>query len=184
MEYPNPVLRQVTPEVVKVDSELVEQIEELTKMLQATENTAAGLAATQIGFISRFFGLKEGSGKKVDVFINPKIVQTFGKKSYPMMVFEDGKQENFLEGCLSFPNLFGIVERWLKVEVSWDVIKDGKLENQKKIMEGFEAIVFQHEAEHLDGILFVDHIKEKGGKLYKFEGEKKKLIDVKQILSQ
>ena len=42
-------------------------------------------------------------------------------------------------------------------------------------MEGFEAVVFQHEADHLDGVLFVDHIKNDRGKLYKFMG--KKMVD-------
>lgn len=182
LTYPNPMLREKTVAVEKVDLDLIAEIKELTKILIATENTAAGLAATQIGLKRRFFGLKVGQENVVEIFLNPKIIKTYGKKIYPMMVFDDGKKENFLEGCLSFPNLFGTVKRWLKIEVKWEEIKNNKLIKKKKVMEGFEAIVFQHEAEHLDGILFIDHIKEDGGELYRFEGKKKKLVDIDDIM--
>ncbi|MCX6727180.1 MAG: peptide deformylase [Candidatus Shapirobacteria bacterium] len=181
LTYPSPILREKILMVEKVDQTISAEIEELTKILIATENTAAGLAATQIGYKRRFFGLKVGKENAVEIFINPKVTRTDGKKVYPMIVFDDGKQENFLEGCLSFPDLFGTVKRWLKVEVEWEEIKNDNLVKKKKIMEGFEAIVFQHEAEHLDGVLFIDHIKEEGGKLYRYEGKKRKLVDVKKI---
>jgi peptide deformylase len=181
VEYPDPILRTVTPTIEKVDERLLKEIADLTEVLKASENTAAGLAATQIGFKSRFFGLKNAKGK-LEIFINPEITVTYGNKIYPVMIFEDGKKEDFLEGCLSFPDLFGTVKRFLKIEIERDEIKNGKLVKKKEMLEGFEAIVFQHEAEHLDGVLFVDHIKEDGGKLYKFDGEKRKVVNVKDIL--
>jgi len=170
------------PEVGRVDDDLKKNINEVTEMLLKSSETAAGLAATQVGFKQRFFGLKVDKKKQVEIFINPQIVQTFGQKVYPMIVFDNGKQENFLEGCLSFPNLFGTVKRYLKIEIKWDEIKNSKLINKKKLLEGFEAIVFQHEQEHLDGIVFVDHIKEDKGDLYLFEGEKKKAVDVNEVI--
>lgn len=182
--YPNEILREVTPKIWELNQEIEDQIDEVKKNLSVSEDTAAGLAATQLGFKTRFFGLKNRDGK-TEIFINPKLKKTFGAKTYPMIIFNDGKKEEFLEGCLSFPNLFGTVKRFLKIEAEWDEVKNEKLETRNKILEGFEAIVFQHEAEHLDGILFVDHIKKEGGKLYRFEGEeKRKLISVDEVLNQ
>jgi len=184
--FPDKVLRVKTKEIAMVTPELVVQIEEVRKVLNSKEDTAAGLAATQLGFESRFFAQKEK--KEMVVYINPKILKTYGEKTYPMMVFEDESSENFLEGCLSFPNLFGTVKRYLKIEVEWQEIVDrkpataGRLETRNKILEGFEAIVFQHEAEHLDGILFVDHIKQEKGEIFRFIGNRKKTIKIEDIL--
>ena len=89
------------------------------------------------------------------------------------MVGDGEKEDDFLEGCLSFPDLFGTVKRYLKIEAHWQEMVKNKLVSRKKTMNGFEAIVFQHELDHLDGILFIDHIKRDGGKLFKFIGEKK-----------
>jgi len=62
-------------------------------------------------------------------------------------------------------------------------IKDQKLESKNKILEGFEAILWQHEYDHLLGILFVDHIKRDGGKFYLWkEGEDKKVVDINTII--
>ena len=178
--FPDKVLRVKTKKVQEVTSELEAQIEEVRKVLNSKKDTAAGLAATQLGYESRFFAQKEKN--KIVVYINPKIIATYGKKTYPMMVFEDNSSENFLEGCLSFPNLFGTVKRYLKIDVEWQEIVDKRLETRNKILEGFEAIVFQHEAEHLDGILFVDHIKRDKGEIFRFVGNKKKTIKIEDIL--
>jgi peptide deformylase len=175
--YPNPILRTETPEVREVTATLIKEIEELEKMLIKSEN-GAGLAATQIGSTGRFFGLKNLNNKKAEMYINPKIVRTWGEKTYPMVVKSKDKSESFLEGCLSFPNYYGTVKRYLKIEVEWKEIRAKNLELRTKILEGFEAIVWQHEADHLDGILFIDHIKRDGGKLYLWEGEEKKQIPI------
>jgi len=179
--YPAKVLRKKIPEVGEVGVNLLKEIEEVTKVLKSKEESAAGLAATQLGFESRFFAQKEGDDNKIVVYVNPKITKYYGSKTYPIMVFDDGKKEEFLEGCLSFPNIFGTVKRFLKVEVEWQEIVNEKLETRNKVLEGFEAIVFQHEAEHLNGILFIDHIFEEKGKVYKFEGNKKKLIKIEEV---
>ena len=101
------------------------------------------------------------------------------------------KESDFLEGCLSFPDLFGTVKRYLKIEVVWEEIvaignppKTKVLRRASKILEGFEAIVWQHESDHLEGILFVDRIKEEGGKFYLWTEDKKVLMDVDEILTK
>jgi peptide deformylase len=175
LTYPDPILRTKTKEVKAVDEKLLGEINELKEILLKSEN-GAGLAATQIGSAGRFFGLKNLSKKKTEVFINPKITKFWGEKTYPRIIKNKDESEDFLEGCLSFPNYYGTVKRYLKIEVEWDEIRSKELGTRKKVLEGFEAIVWQHEADHLDGILFIDHIKRDGGKLYWWEGETKKEI--------
>lgn len=170
--FPNKILRKVVTEIKSIDGDLKERIGRLKKYLTNCSN-AAGLAAPQMGWNDNFFGIKGEKGK-VDIYINPKIVQTWGEKQFLKLISTDNNQEeDFLEGCLSFPNIFGTVKRYYKIEVEW---LDGK-----KIMEGFEAIVFQHELDHLNGILLIDRIKESQGRVYRIKGEKKEEIELQSL---
>jgi len=192
--YPAKILREVLPVVTAVDKKLLEDVADLSEILEKSEN-GAGLSANQIGSKSRFFGLKNGQTKKVDIFINPKIAKSFDEKVYPAIKLEDGGEDDFLEGCLSFPDFFGQVKRYLKIEAEWEQIaaiakknsfgepkESYELVKKTKTMNGFEAIVFQHEADHLDGILFVDHIKRDGGKFYKWAAKEKILWSVDKVI--
>ena len=164
--YPAEILRKKTKEIEKMDKKTLSEIEDLKKLLQLGEN-AAGLAAVQIGLNKRFFGSKELGKGEVRVFINPRIEKSYGKKEYPKIVGENGKEDDFLEGCLSFPGYFGTVKRYLKIDVSWQELEKGELVRKNKELGGFEAIVWQHESDHLDGIVFIDHIKKDKGKFLK-----------------
>ena len=164
--YPAKILRQKTENVEIVDKKLLEEIDDLIKILENGEN-AAGLAAPQIGVSKRFFGSKELSNGKAGVYINPKIERIYDEKVFPKIVGEDKKEDDFLEGCLSFPGFFGTVKRFLKIDVSWDEVVKGKLMRKQKSLNGFEAIVWQHESDHLDGIVFIDHVKEDKGNFFK-----------------
>lgn len=178
--YPNKALRKKVPEVIEV-SEVINEVADLKEVLEASEN-GAGLASTQLSIEKRFFGIK--NDKKVEVLINPQILGVYGQKVYPIIVGDGEKEKDtdFLEGCLSFPDLYGTVKRYLKIEAVWQEIEGDKLIDKKKTMNGFEAIVFQHELDHLDGILFIDHIKRDGGKFYKFIGEKKIEWSVEKLI--
>jgi len=172
INYPDPVLREVCQQVTEVNETLKTEIKDLVETLRDGQ-IGAGLAAPQIGITKRFFGVvDELNRKEIKLFINPRVTQTFGQqKTYVKMVMDKGKDEDFLEGCLSFPDFFGTVKRFLKIGVEWDEVENDRLVTKKKIIEGFEALVFQHESDHLDGILFVDHIKAEGGLLYKMMGK-------------
>jgi peptide deformylase len=178
--YPNEVLRRKTQELIEIDGKTKKEIKELEKILEVGEN-AAGLAAPQIGISKKFFGIKQKNGK-VEVYINPKLLKSFGKRVYPKITGKDNKTEDFLEGCLSFPGFFGTVKRYLKIEVEWMELKGDKFVSKRKELEGFEAIVWQHESDHLEGILFVDYIKKEGGKFYKQVGNEMIEWEVKKIL--
>ena len=118
--FPHPVLRRKVAEVKKLDKKTLSEINKLKEILQKSEN-GAGLAATQIGVSKSFLGMKERNG--VRVLINPKLVAYFGEKVYPKMVDEKGQESDFLEGCLSFPDLYGTVKRYLKIEAQWRKLK-------------------------------------------------------------
>ncbi|MBU1118132.1 peptide deformylase [Patescibacteria group bacterium] len=180
VKFPSKVLRMKTNKIKMVDDKLLEEINELREILEAAEN-GAGLAAPQIGISKAFLGIKGQDGVKI--LINPKLVRVFGGKVYPKMV-ENGVESDFLEGCLSFPDLYGTVKRFLKIEVLWEELVEGKLKKKKVILEGFEAIVWQHEVDHLNGILFVDHVDEEGGKFFLWEGKDKIKMDVRMILDK
>jgi len=181
IKFPNKILRKKTEKIERLDEELLREIGELKEILAAAEN-GAGLAATQIGISKSFLGIKGKDGVKI--LINPRMEASFGEKTYPKIIDDDNKESDFLEGCLSFPDLYGTVKRYLKIKVSWEEIAGEGLEAKSLTLEGFEAIVWQHESDHLDGVLFVDRIKEEGGKLYFWKEEKKVLMDVNQILAK
>jgi len=182
--YPNKILRTKTAVINRVDNDLIKDINDLKEVLLFEKNHVAGLAAVQIGLNRRFFGLLMSNDKEMKIFINPKIEATFGERVTPMMVFENGEKETFLEGCLSFTGLFGVVKRYLKLEGSWDEIENGKLVRKKGIFEGVDAIAFAHEGEHLDGILFIDYIKKESRELYKYVGDKKMKWDVEKVVGE
>ena len=177
--YPNKILRVVTPEIIKVTLGLKKEINDLILILKKGDN-AAGLAAPQIGFNKRFFGTKEIGDGSVRVFINPKIEKTFGEMVFPV-ILENEVEDDFWEGCLSFPDYFGTVKRYLKIKVSWQEIKNDILIEKEETFGGFEAIVFQHELDHLNGIVFTDHIKEDKGKFCKMIGKEMVKVDLSKF---
>lgn len=104
-------------------------------------NNGLGLAAPQVGIGLRVFVLKVAGaeGPQAMLCFNPRIVDTG---------METEKEQ---EGCLSFPGLFVAVERKRKVRVRF---QDKTGETHTKIFEGIGARAFQHELDHLDGVLF------------------------------
>lgn len=177
--YPNKILRVVTPEIIKVTLGLKKEINDLILILKKGDN-AAGLAAPQIGLSKRFFGTKEIGDGSVRVFINPKIEKTFGEMVFPV-ILENEVEDDFWEGCLSFPDYFGTVKRYLKIKISWQEIKNDILIEKEETFGGFEAIVFQHELDHLNGIVFTDHIKEDKGKFCKMIGKEMVKTDLSKF---
>lgn len=186
--YPNGILRRKCREVKVANKEVLESIEKLRKTLEGT-GMSAGLAAPQLGYDFRIFGVKCGGCEKNEnckdfkIYINPSLIPGKTDKNYLFLEDEDGLREDFLEGCLSFPGLFGTVKRWKEIEVRYQVVGSrGDLVDRKDRLEGFEAVVFQHELDHLSGVLFVDHVKKEKGKFYKQEGKEMVTMEVGEIL--
>jgi len=109
------------------------------------EHSGLGISANQIGYSYRVFAMRGETKKDSIVCFNPKI-----KDFSPEMNTMD-------EGCLSLPDVFAKVVRPAHVAISY-LDKDGKEEGQ--LASGMTARVFQHELDHLDGILFTDRLGE------------------------
>jgi len=188
--YPDSKLRKKTSQITRIDDSLKKTLGQLEKDLLGSD-LGVGLAAPQIGQAIRVFVVKMGCSHDrvhdkcdcpVEFFINPKIIDTFGQdRVYPQMMDEDGNREDFLEGCLSLPDIYGTVKRWLKIRVSYQVIEKDKLIAKQEILEAPKSLVFQHELDHLDGVLFIDHVKEDGGKLYIQRDGQLEKIDIQEI---
>jgi peptide deformylase len=141
---PDKRLRQVSKPVAKIDALVKKLVEDMFETMY--DAPGIGLAAIQIGEPKRVVTMdlakKEGE-KKPQVFINPQIVEQSDEKA----VHE--------EGCLSIPEYYEEVERPARVTVKY-LDLDGK-EHEVKA-SGLLAVCLQHEIDHLDGVLFIDHL--------------------------
>ena len=136
----DPVLRRPATDVTDVDGALVRLTDDMfTTMYEAP---GIGLAAPQVGVQKRFFVYDHGEG--AGVILNPRIIESDGEWT-------------FEEGCLSVPDLTWEITRPKQVHLV-GVDLDG---NEVSIeADEIEARLFQHEIDHLDGILLVDHLDE------------------------
>jgi peptide deformylase len=147
---PHPTLREKAKPIDHVDKKLIQLVKDLEETLKKKRNpSGVGLAAPQINTLKRVFSLNV---KKLTTYINPKIVKTSQK-----MTLGEDKKEPLIEGCLSIPDIYGPVWRWQWIEAEFQILENGKLIDKKKRLEDLEARVFQHEFDHLNGILFTDH---------------------------
>lgn len=138
---PNPILRQVAEPVRPAEILRLEFQKLLDEMIETMKKNGVGLAAPQIGVSQRAIIVKTKTGP--EAFINPKIISASIRKT-------EGE-----EGCLSVPNVWGIVKRYAKVK-----IKALNRRGEKVLIKatGLESVIFQHEIDHLNGILFIDKI--------------------------
>ncbi len=177
--YPDKKLRYECESVQQVDQELLDLVSKLKKSLLAAEN-GVGLSAPQVGAKKRVFAIADHD--HVHVYINPQIVSHEKDKSYPQLITEAGDRQDFFEGCLSFPDVYGTVKRWLEIKVKYQVInEDNELAEKEEELPGFMAIVFQHELDHLNGVLFIDRIRQEDGQVYKDTGDELEEIDLEQL---
>jgi peptide deformylase len=143
--YGDPVLKQAAQDVDQVDGSLVRLVDDMVETMYEAEG--AGLAAPQVGVQKRLFVYDVGEGPQV--MINPSIVEMEGEWYHD-------------EGCLSIPGLrLGIV-RPNRVH-----IRGYDLDNEEISLEADEFLgrVFQHEVDHLDGVLMVERLDEDARKL-------------------
>lgn len=142
--YPDKRLRDPGKEVVEFDAELHQLIEDMAETMYAAPGV--GLAAPQLGVSKRLFIVDVASHddepSDLRVFINPEIIATEGNTT-------------FNEGCLSFPGVREDIDRPERVTVR-AVDKDGKPFELEA--EGLLATVIQHENDHLNGELMIDHL--------------------------
>ena len=141
---PDPRLRQVSDPVKAIDAETRRLVEDMFETMYAAPGI--GLAAIQVGVPKRVVTLdlaKKDEPLQPLVFINPEIVWSSEEKA----VYE--------EGCLSIPEYYEEVERPARVKVKF-LDLDGKPHEAEA--DGLFATCIQHEIDHLNGVLFIDHI--------------------------
>ena len=138
----SPVLRQQSAAVARVDDAVRQLVDDLLETMRAAKGV--GLAANQIGVARRIAVVDIGEeDPPLLVLINPVILE------------RSDESETAEEGCLSIPDIFGDVERHAHVVVE-ALDRDGtKFRAEAK---GYKARAIQHEIDHLDGILFLDHL--------------------------
>ena len=139
-KYGETVLREIAQEVDKVDEEILEILDNMVETMR--EAKGVGLAAPQVGISKRMFVCDQGDGV-VRKIINPVITPL----TETLMEYE--------EGCLSVPGIYKKVQRPEKIKIDY---LNEKGENVTEEVEGFLAIIMQHEFDHLDAVLFVDRI--------------------------
>lgn len=143
LTYPDPVLKQKSASVTIINESVHQLVEDMVETMY--DAPGVGLAAPQIGVLQRVIVIDVSGRDEPDdliVAINPVIVQASGE------TYEE-------EGCLSVPQYAANVKRHACVTV-----KALDLEGHEKMWdaEGLLAIAFQHEIDHLDGILYVDRL--------------------------
>ena len=135
----SPLLRQHSDEVECVDDEVRTLVRDLFDTMYAAEGI--GLAANQVGLAKRVAVVHAGDDPVV-VLINPVIIEREGNE----------KEE---EGCISIPDIFGDVDRSLRVVIETTNL-DGARERHE--LTALSARAVEHEIDHLDGVLFLDHL--------------------------
>lgn len=150
VEYPHPVLRKKARPVTVFDQRLNDFCARMFQVMEAEKGV--GLAAPQVGVSARIFitdhlRRKDSPGAgDPRIWINPRIEAAEGETSYE-------------EGCLSFPGMYAKVMRRNRFIIHWQDCT-GREQSQRLDVEAgdFLGIVVQHEFDHLDGRLFVDHL--------------------------
>ena len=149
VEVPDPRLRQISAPVEKVTDETRALIKDMFETMY--DAPGIGLAAIQVGVPIRVLVMdlhepEEEGGEPVNdprVFINPEIL-THSEEEVP-----------YLEGCLSVPDQYAEVERPDHIRARW-LDENGKSHEEQ--LDGLLATCLQHEMDHLEGILFIDHL--------------------------
>ncbi|MDQ0505180.1 peptide deformylase [Xanthobacter agilis] len=141
---PDSKLRTISEPVGKIDSEIKKLVEDMFETMY--EAPGIGLAAIQVGVQRRVITIdiaREDEGKKPVALINPEIIAASEETSV------------YSEGCLSIPEYYEEVERPARVAVRFQDV-DGAVREVEA--DGLFATCIQHEIDHLNGVLFIDHI--------------------------
>jgi peptide deformylase len=149
VEVPDPRLRQISSPVEKVDADVHALVADMFETMYAAPGI--GLAAIQVGVAKRILVIdlqepEEEGGEPVRdprVFINPEILE------------HSDRDVPYTEGCLSVPDQYAEVDRPDWIRARW-LDLDGKVREEE--IEGLLATCLQHEMDHLEGVLFIDHL--------------------------
>ena len=138
------VLRKVSVKAL-INSSGYDKLEKLMSR-ELESGQGVGIAAPQVGINRRLIIVQrlDKEGHPFEFYYNPEIVKRYGE------------QKEGWEGCLSIPAGFGKVMRWYEIDLEYDRLKEGAVVREHEKIRGFTAVIFQHEIDHLDGVLFID----------------------------
>ena len=141
IEYPHPVLRRRAKRVLRIDGRIQRLADDMTETLRSADGV--GLAANQVGVLKRVIVIQLPEEDDARVYVNPKIVHREGHRDVE-------------EGCLSIPGYKATVPRSL-----W--VRANGLDRRARVFrlhaDGLLAQALEHEIDHLNGILYIDHLK-------------------------
>jgi peptide deformylase len=144
LTVPDPLLKQVSAPVDSVDDGLRALMDDMLETMYAAPGI--GLAAVQVGVPKRVIvmDISRGEGERAPrYFVNPEIT------------WRSEETQPYEEGCLSVPEIYDEVERPAKVKLRYLNYQGEPVEEEA---EGIFAVCIQHEMDHLDGVLFIDHL--------------------------
>lgn len=149
-------LRQRSDEIVTFDRSVSQILKDLTDTIEAqTDPVGLGLSAPQIGVQKRIFVARVRN--KIKGFVNP-VITKFSKKEVTIM-----------EGCFSVPYIYGHVIRPAEIDLK---SQDAHGKTSTTHYKSLPSRIIQHEIDHLDGKLFIDHVHDQNGKVFKVEKDK------------
>lgn len=164
LPFGDPILRKKAKPVIDLNEKTIKLLNDMAETLYAKEGRA-GLAAPQVGILRRLIVMDCGEG--LIELINPEITELEG-------------EQTGVEACLSFPGYYGFVKRANRVKVK-SLKRNGEMITIEG--EGYLARCMQHEIDHLNGVLFVDHVKD--GWLYHEETKQKiELLEVIKLTNR
>lgn len=153
------ILTNVSTDIDLKDELIATLAQRMFLSMRDPNNPGIGIAAPQVGINRNIFWVQrfDKEGEPFELYLNPKIV------------WRSALLRKGMEGCLSIPDIDGAVYRNYTIQlIYWDL--DGKF--HEEIVEGFTAVVFQHEYDHLNGTLFTDRLKEQENlEVFKINGE-------------
>ena len=161
------ILTSVSSDIDVTDKLLPVLAQRMFLSMTDPANPGIGIAAPQVGINKNVFWVQrfDKEGEPFEFYINPKII-------WRSALFRKG-----MEGCLSIPDINGEVLRNYTIQLTY-YDKEGKF--HEEIVEGFTAVVFQHEYDHLNGILFTTRLKEQENSgVIKVEGNVNLFIEKK-----
>ena len=143
LRYPEPLLKKISAPVVVFDDALKQLAQDMAETMY--DAPGVGLAAPQVGELTRLIVIDcSGRDNPPDliVAVNPEIIEKEGESCEE-------------EGCLSVPEYYALVKRFERVTMTYQDIEGHP---QRRQAEGLLAVAMQHEIDHLQGVLFVDHL--------------------------
>ena len=142
LELPDPVLRQRAKKVRKIDTSVLKLADDMVQTMR--DANGIGLAANQVGVLKRVLVIQLPEEEEARIYINPEII------------YREGEQD-WYDGCLSIPGFRGLITRsvWIKFQA---LTEDSTI--VKLRADDLLSLAIEHEVDHLNGVLYIDHLKE------------------------